>query len=219
MANPQLNLLKEKIPGYTPKNCLDIGANRGQFAHEILRNYPGCKILSFEPLPACEPNLKQFPIEYRMYGLSDEKKVLKFYTTSATSKGATAYPETNVHPDAYKSFKVKMYRLDDVVEGKWDLIKVDVQGAELDVINGGVETVKKADYVILETPIVDFNMGAPNAEQVVKRMEELGFYIYDLLMVHKTKRDVREVQLDLIFHKSDKHNLTNLEKYKTILGF
>jgi len=56
-----------------------------------------------------------------------------------------------------------------------DLIKMDVQGSELDIVQGSPSVIKHAKALILELPHVEYNIGAPDKETVIKYMSELGF--------------------------------------------
>jgi FkbM family methyltransferase len=47
-----------------------------------------------------------------------------------------------------------IYKLDDVVVGNYDLIKVDTQGSELDIIQGGINTFTNAKVVICEVALI-----------------------------------------------------------------
>jgi hypothetical protein len=58
---------------------------------------------------------------------------------------------------------------------KPDLIKMDVQGAELDIIKGASETLKSVNHVILELQKVEYNKGAPLSDAVIAYMNEIGF--------------------------------------------
>ena len=52
---------------------------------------------------------------------------------------------------------------------------MDVQGAELDIIKGALETIGTVDHVILELQKVEYNTGAPQKDQVIDYMHFLGF--------------------------------------------
>jgi len=56
-----------------------------------------------------------------------------------------------------------------------DLIKMDVQGAELDVLKGAQETIKTAKHIILELQIVEYNKGAPLKDTVIAYMDSIGY--------------------------------------------
>jgi hypothetical protein len=56
-----------------------------------------------------------------------------------------------------------------------DMIKMDVQGAELDVLKGAVETLSTVKHVILELQVVEYNKGAPLKDDVIAYMDTQGF--------------------------------------------
>lgn len=64
---------------------------------------------------------------------------------------------------------VPTYCLDNVVE------KIDVQGAELDIIKGGLSTIKNAKHMIVEMQHTDYNAGAPKVDVTLPFIESLGF--------------------------------------------
>ena len=84
-------------------------------------------------------------------------------------------PERN---DIVNKVKIECTTLDDLNEqtGKlFDVIKLDVQGAELDVLKGAVETLADVKHVILELQVVEYNKGAPLKDEVIAYMDEQGF--------------------------------------------
>ena len=56
-----------------------------------------------------------------------------------------------------------------------DLIKMDVQGAELDIIKGGLDIINNAKYLIVELQDTEYNRGAPLAATTIKFLEENGW--------------------------------------------
>ncbi len=56
-----------------------------------------------------------------------------------------------------------------------DLIKMDVQGAEMDVLQGASEVLKTVKHVILELQTVEYNKGAPLKDTVIEYMDSIGF--------------------------------------------
>ena len=58
---------------------------------------------------------------------------------------------------------------------KPDFIKIDVQGAEQDVIRGALETMKSVQHLIVEMQCVHYNEGAPLVGETLPFIESLGF--------------------------------------------
>jgi hypothetical protein len=52
---------------------------------------------------------------------------------------------------------------------------MDIQGAELKALKGATETLKTVEHLILELQHVDYNFGAPKANEVIDYLKENGF--------------------------------------------
>ena len=77
----------------------------------------------------------------------------------------------------------------------FDYVKMDVQGAEVDIINGGRALINRANNVLLEVPMegVEYNLGAPNRETYFRVMAELGF------TKHAVVEIIGNLQEDILF--------------------
>lgn len=144
-------------------NCIDVGCNTGDFVKPILQLAPLGYHYAFEPIPRLATRLrKRFPnIDVRQIALSDSEGETTFwYVVSAPALSSLKKQSCDVHdPDAVtEPITVKTQRLDDVLtpEFKIDFIKVDVEGAELQVFRGGVQTLKNhKPYIVFEHGGVD----------------------------------------------------------------
>ena len=56
-----------------------------------------------------------------------------------------------------------------------DLVKIDVQGSELDIIKGGLDVINNAKYLIVELQDVQYNRGAPMAHETIQFLNENGW--------------------------------------------
>ena len=84
------------------------------------------------------------------------------------------------------SIKVKKqtHTLDEVteeVEKTFDIIKIDTQGSELDIIKGGLNTVQKASYIIMEVAKLQYNEGTPLFDEVIEYMNSIGFTNHEII--------------------------------------
>jgi hypothetical protein len=96
--------------------------------------------------------------------------------------GGNSYYKENT--DAYSdSDGVKMigWTLDGIVsDNKWptpDLIKIDVQGAEIDILKGATKCLLTCNDIIIEAQHVNYNEGAPRDVEVFKFMDSIGYEI------------------------------------------
>ena len=114
--------------------------------------------------------------------LSDKDgKELKFYQNHQYPGGNSYYREIYTG-DVFKedSYIVKeAMTLDTIVSKnrypKPDLIKIDVQGSEIDILNGGLETIKDVKILIVELQSVEYNQHAPLVNFSLPYIEKLGF--------------------------------------------
>ncbi|MBC7653965.1 MAG: FkbM family methyltransferase [Oligoflexus sp.] len=146
------------------KYVLDIGANTGQYANLVHEILPNAKIISFEPIKGCfddlVKNTKNINVKAVNCALGDvneqqEINISAHTPSSSLLKMADLHTEVFVGTDYVKKETITVKRLDNVfpelgIEGKF-MVKVDVQGFEDRVIKGGLETLKKADCVLIET--------------------------------------------------------------------
>jgi len=95
-------------------------------------------------------------------------------------------------------------RLDTLLKGQSvDFLKLDVQGFELQVLNGGQAALHGAQAVLLEVSLLRINEGAPLMAEVVSYMSERGFDVLDVLEIHHRPLDGATNQIDLLFAPKD----------------
>ena len=102
---------------------------------------------------------------------------------------------------------VRLGRLCDFVEaddiGRPALIKLDVQGYELSALDGCEELLHRFDWVYAECSFLEFYEGQALAEDLVCRLRERGFGIFDFAGVTRSKHG-RALQADLLFGRRPK---------------
>ncbi len=116
--------------------------------------------------------------------------------------GSSLLPEQSNIPRVERRLTTKT--LDEVAEFVADpiFLKIDVQGAELMVLEGGATTLSRSDCVQLEVATLPYNRGAPTFLEVVKYMDSHEFVPYDLAGWSRPN-DVHLVQVDLLFARRD----------------
>ena len=171
----------EKIKNYfTPESILDIGANVGQFYHEIKKIFPNSYYYLIEGNDSCEVVLETLNVDYSISLLSDIEKEVDFYviTHEPRCTGNSIYRENTsfYDDDQIIILKKQTKTLSNILNNKvFDLIKIDVQGSEIDIINGGIDIIKNAKAVLMEISLVEYNQNAPVKEFVYEYMSNIGF--------------------------------------------
>lgn len=83
------------------------------------------------------------------------------------------------------------------------VVKADVQGAELQVLDGASSTLKDAELVILEVSFFRFQDGFPAFYDVIYYMKKCGFVAYEVFGGHNRPLDGARAQADIAFVKED----------------
>jgi FkbM family methyltransferase len=180
-------LTKLKASGVEPKVIYDVGACVLHWTNESQRIWPDAEYVVFEAMDSSEFLYKERGLGYHIGLLSDQNgKEVDFYQNDYHPGGNSYYRENEeVNPQAPQYFNESHRRrlttvtLDAVAGLKEfpapDLIKMDVQGAELDILKGAEETLKTAKHIILELQVVEYNKGAPLRDDVIAYMNTIGY--------------------------------------------
>jgi len=194
--------------GYAPRTMLDIGAHLGRFTADILEVFPDCVPTLVEPNPHCHAALAALGHECWGVAASAEDGVAELFLTSEwlQSTGTSLYRE-NTHffrDEVLVRTPVPKRRVDDIFAGRrFDLVKIDTQGGELDVLMGGRDVVRQADYILIEVSMVEYNHGGARAEDVFAALGELGFRSAEVAEFHRL-RGVQNgglLQMDFLFER------------------
>lgn len=116
---------------------IDGGANVGLATLYWKRQFPGAKITAFEPGPevfqALEYNIQSHGLENVdavQAGLWDEEGAIEFEQDKASSGHFSQFPGT----DSVGSTKVSVTRLGPYLDQHIDMLKLDIEGAEVNVL-------------------------------------------------------------------------------------
>jgi len=178
-----LKKLKEEF-NFKPEVIYDIGACVLHWTNESLKIWPNSTYYLFEGMDSVGFLYDEIGFEYHLGVLSDvDNKELIFYQSNVSPGGNSYYKEdswaTELHYGKDSERIVKTITVDTVVKEKKfklpDLVKIDVQGCEVDILKGMTETLKTCKHLIVELQHSQYNVGAPLNVESISFIESLGF--------------------------------------------
>jgi hypothetical protein len=84
---------------------------------------------------------------------------------------------------------------------------MDVQGAELDIMQGSPNIIHNTKYLWLEVNVHNYNIGAPRAGQIIAYLDQIGFEIFDVADVNHFGNEGHLLSMDLLFINSRNKSL------------
>lgn len=200
--NVALAGLKQR--GYLPKVIYDIGAADGAWARLALNVFPEVHIVCFEPLAERVPILKKLEfaskglVRFLNLGVGDTDGELQIGVTESLFDSSFAY-------GASKSRTVPVRTLETLLHTECielpSFIKIDVQGFEKRVIDGGPSVFAHADLVLMECQFLPFCGDMRTLDQTIAHMSSIGFIPYEFVDLLRRPLDGAMGQCDILFIK------------------
>lgn len=193
-----------------PEILIDIGSNKGQFSLLIKNFFPNIRIYSFEPIKEELEIQKKIlssskNIKYHNIALGNKNKKIYLNITSRKDSSSILTPIVK-NDNQYKEIEkrsIKLKRLDDIIDGKLIkqpiVMKLDVQGYELEVLRGSRDLLNYISYIILE---ISYQKMYENQCSVKKLFDFLNYNnFYELKRCNLSYRNGNKFQADVLFVK------------------
>jgi len=189
--------------GFRPGGIVDVGANVGAWASRVANIFPGCPIHMIEAQPSLEPVLAATGIPYTIALLGPENRAAVPFYLSGT--GSSVLEDVTSFDKGMIELPMKM--LDDIdpvmALPAPLLLKLDVQGYELEVLSGGAETLSRTEVILSEVSLLEYNKGSPLMHEVIAYLATRDFLPYDICGGLRRSSDAALYQTDVIFVRSD----------------
>lgn len=192
---------------------LDVGANRGDWTRSARAIFPQARFALIEPQIEMKPELD---------ALCNECPGCQWFNAAAGPQTGeivlTVWEDrlgTSVLPGQSESLmkagrqrRVPVVTIDSLIAsaaiGRPQLVKMDIQGFELDALRGGSLLFESAEVFILETNLFPFTLATqPLLGDVVAFMGERGYVAYDLAGFLRRPRDGALGQVDVCFARKN----------------
>jgi FkbM family methyltransferase len=190
---------------------LDIGAANGATALLFRKAFPESVIYSFEPLPEMFELLTNAVSGFANIisinkGLGSAMGELNINLSQRITSSSFFEIEKNISNEFFSenvksvgSAKVIVSTLDSEIplDKNVNILKMDVQGFELEVLKGGIKTLDRTAIVLVEMQNHDLYKGAPKYYDIDKFLVSAGFELYDI--IPSIRQDKKLYEWDSIY--------------------
>ncbi len=191
---------------------IDVGANVGQFGESLRAGGYKGRIVSFEPIRSAFQTLQRkatadgnWEAHHCGLGSHSGAAVLNVSQLSVCSSFLEPSSVAGLHDSrtaVVRTEETSMRTLDEVSAGLRGniLLKIDTQGYERQVIEGGGETIRRAAGILMELPVIRMYEGEWQFHEALQFMSEAGFVPAQIQAVGYHGRDhVSAVEFDCLF--------------------
>jgi FkbM family methyltransferase len=196
-----------KSVGFYPDLVIDIGAADG--TPSLQSAFGDSNYFWVEPLeefrPALENLKKKLTGNYLIAAMGKEDGEMEIFIQK-DKVGSSLLSGIENRDNGKINRKIPVFALKNIAIEKFMnysriLLKVDVQGFELQVLEGTGDFLEKIEVIILEVSLFNFLKDMPDIFDVVDYMKKKGFVIYDIVEGINRPHDMALGQKDLIFVK------------------
>jgi len=163
-------------------NIVDIGANVGYFSLYALYKFPKARVYSFEPMPFCFRELKQYADTYRNmslsvynYAVGRDDGTIDFYVKD---EGEFSTDSSIIPDSTRKRIEVKTIKWNTLMNmiqvSQVDILKLDCEGSEYPILyNLSPEEFSRINSISIEAH--DVNSVTENMTKLVELLRKNNF--------------------------------------------
>lgn len=177
-----------------PWTLVDVGANEGDFLSAVGQLAELKSVFAYEPLPVCHSslekrlqNMKSGHLFQAAVGASAGELIINFTGDSKMSSALKPKSEVSAAYQAHdfeikEKLTVSVVTLDETLpaDAEIGLLKVDVQGFEMEVFRGAEQTLARSRAVLLEVNYVQHYEGGATFDVMFEFLRERGFRIHGI---------------------------------------
>jgi FkbM family methyltransferase len=196
-----------KSLGFDVRTVIDVGVAFG--TPPIYAAFPTARYFLVEPVAECRPVLEKLKrslnAEYYLVAAGAENAEVTFNVHDDIS-GSSLFAQVEGKALDGQARPTEMRRLDSLLPVELEhpvLLKIDTQGAEIEVLKGLGDRIGEIDLLIVETSMMPMRSGIPQFADIVSFCDAAGFAVYDVLEGHTRSLDNALAQIDLAFVRKD----------------
>lgn len=203
-----------KNRGLRFSTIIDGGANVGQFARAAAELYPDARVISIEALPAVADELRRnlanlSRVRVIQSAIGEEERETTFHRNAYTLASSVLPPhaayEKSFPGHSFSTVRVPMNTLDALLNDEPltppVLLKLDLQGYELQALRGAARTLEHTDYILLETAFKPLYEHEPLFEDLYAFLQQTGFrFRAPVDFLSDTTGEI--IQMDALFERA-----------------
>lgn len=180
---------------WSPQTILDVGGYKGHWTREVQSQFPTASIVVVEPNPYNELGRLGVPVHCEV--LASTIREVPWYSNLTT--GDSMFKELTRHYEGVVPVTRTTTTLDTLFPTqRFEFVKLDCQGAELDILRGGETLIRDTQAILLECAFAGrYNEGAPSFTDYIIYLDSIGFAPLDITEIHRANGVL--CQLDIVF--------------------
>jgi len=198
--------------GFKPMTVIDVGVAYG--TPELYETFPNAKHILVEPLIEFKQYLEKitqkYDGEYVIAAASDKPGKIIINVQKNDLQSSAIFKEMDArHSESARGINREVTAITlDNLRSELNLkdpflVKVDVQGAELKVLDGASKILEDTELVILEVQLFQFLEGCPQFYDTITYMKNHGFVVYDIFGGYERPIDGALAAVDIAFVKEN----------------
>lgn len=197
-----------RAQGLRPRTVIDGGANIGQFARAMAETFPAARVVSFEPHPTAAARFRTnlascARVRLVEAALGSHDGTVTFHPQTY-DLASSVLPAADAGAGALAPIEVPVGRLDTLLADEpLDgpvLLKLDLQGYELEALRGAPETLGRSTHVLFETAFRPGYVGEATFEDLYDLLRAAGFrFLRPVDVLRDAAGEI--VQMDALFER------------------
>jgi len=202
-------------------SIIDVGSADGTISIKFSKAFPEAKIYSFEPIKKTfeklSNNTKNYPnISIMNVALGSKTQKMNMHIAERITSSSLfeinehiddEYLDANIKKKSKEEIEIK--RLDEILleeEEIFNIMKIDVQGYELEVLKGSIGLLNRVKIIVLEMQNHDSYVKAPQYYELDAFLRNHNFQLFDIIPSIRKRKQLYEwdgVYVNNILLKND----------------
>jgi FkbM family methyltransferase len=197
--------------GFQPRHLVDVGANKGSWSRTFFSFFPAVAITLVEPQQELAGDLNRLCREqprarWIQAGAGQSPGEIDFVVHPENECSSVLFTAEEAEQNGWPRRKIPIVTLDSLFEenSEWplpDVMKIDVEGFEMEVLHGAKKTLAGAQMIFVEVAFLQLRRGQSQLHEISGFLHERGFQPYDFSFFQRRPSDGSLAVCEMIFVK------------------